>query len=894
MTNSASWVILDASGTTVYTPPSAGGTVTAIPGATASWAWSQLDSSGQQVPAGTYTFQITTSVGIFNATFTIVGGTTSGLAYTNLPQYAVGATVTLGFRNTGSTTITLANSAPWFILNALGAPVYSPIYLTVLVNVPPGTSATWTWNQKNNAGVQVAAGTYTFQITTSVGIFTATFSIGAGTGKTQLTLNASTQDMPSLIFVNNSVFQGYFLAYQSWETGTANNGDIFVEKYDTNWNLKARVQATSLPSYQDSPSLAVVSIGTGYYLELAYTSSEIGGYWHIFAQTFDLNLNYIANSKTQLTSSSTEDLPSIIFDGSSSIYIAYQSWQAGSSFQGDIYIEKLNLNLVSSSKVRVTYENSYQDCPSLLYNPETGIIYVAYVSNATGNLDIFLQRYTSSLGYLNTYQLTTNSTDQYRPSLAPTYVSTYPSIQGLQMAYQSNETGTSNQRDIFVEDFDLNLNTLKKTQITNDQFYSATPSIVPSLVPLGVSWCPGYVAYVSSENGNWDIWLQQLTVTPPPAYSVTIAAYCNTLGVSVAVAITQGGLPSGFSTPCTFSGLTGSQTFTVPGTDGHGHAFKKWSTGSTSLTITVSSGGTYTAYYEQPTPPPTYSATVTAYCYTQGVNVSVAITQGGLPSGFSTPHTFTGLTGSQTFTVPGTDGHGHAFKKWSTGSTSLTITVSSGGTYTAYYGDVQGPVVYVSPNSSVALVSRNVTVAVNVANVTNLYSWQIKLYFNTSSVNCTGASYPDYHIFAGMSFIPVTPIIEQNYIVFGASLIGGGRFDGSGTLCLINFTGLKEGACPLQFDATETFLLDSDLNTMATTRSPGLITVVLTSPLTGDITGPNGAPDGTVNMYDIGLIGKYWLQNVPPAPSICDIVPDGRIDMKDIGLVCRHFMEHYP
>jgi hypothetical protein len=252
------------------------------------------------------------------------------------------------------------------------------------------------------------------------------------------------------------------------------------------------------------------------------------------------------------------------------------------------------------------------------------------------------------------------------------------------------------------------------------------------------------------------------------------------------------------------------------------------------------------------------------------------------------------LTGSQTFTVPGTDGHGHAFKKWSTGSTSLTITVSSGGTYTAYYGDVQGPVVYVSPNSSVALVSRNVTVAVNVANVTNLYSWQIKLYFNTSSVNCTGASYPDYHIFAGMSFIPVTPIIEQNYIVFGASLIGGGRFDGSGTLCLINFTGLKEGACPLQFDATETFLLDSDLNTMATTRSPGLITVVLTSPLTGDITGPNGAPDGTVNMYDIGLIGKYWLQNVPPAPSICDIVPDGRIDMKDIGLVCRHFMEHYP
>jgi outer membrane protein assembly factor BamB len=632
-------------------------------------------------------------------------------------------------------------------------------------------------------------------------------------GKTQLTTDPSTQDMPSLLVVNNGVFQGYFLAYQSWETGTANNGDIFVEKYDKGWNLLTRVQATSLPSYQDSPSLALIFDGTGYLLELAYVSTETtDGYYHIFAQKFGLNLNFI--TKKQITSSSSDqDLPSIIFDGSQSIYVAYQSWETGNSYQGDIFFEKLNLNLNPLSRVRVTTESSYQDCPSLLYNPTTGTIYVAYVSNETGNLNIFKKHYDSNLNDLDVKaQLTTDPTTQYRPSLAPIYGSTVSNILGLQMAYHSWETGPSNQRDIFVENFELVCPSWGKTQITNDQFYSATPSIVPSLVALGSSWCPGYVAYVSNEAGNWDIWLQQLASTPPPTYSATIVAHCNT----------------------------------------------------------------------------------------EGVDVAVAITKDSSPSGFSTPHTFTGLTGSHTFTVPGTDGSGHAFKQWSTGSTSLTITVSSGGTYTAYYGDVQGPIVYVSPYSSVAVVGRNVTIAVNVANVTNLYSWQIKLYFNSSSVNCTSASYPDYHVFAGKPFTQVTPVIGQNYIIFGASLQSSGRFDGSGTLCLINFTGLKEGACPLQFDATETFLLDPNLNSIPTTKSPGLITVVPTSPLIGDITGPNGVPDGTVNMYDISLVSKYFLQTIPPAPSICDItgqtpnVPDGKIDMKDISLVCKHFMEHYP
>jgi hypothetical protein len=375
--------------------------------------------------------------------------------------------------------------------------------------------------------ITLSKGTHTYYFKFSDGVNTVYFPISAPsvpysgptvdglTKKRQLTMHPSDQDMPSLIVVDSGVFQGYFLAYQSWETGDAYNGDIFVEKYDRNWNLLKRVQATNLPSYQDSPSLALVFDGYNYYLKLAYVSTETGNY-DIFVQAFDLDLNFVAK-KQVTTSVYDQDFPSIIFDGSQSIYIAYQSWETGSSYGGDIFVEKFNLNLDSLNKVRITTETSYQDRPSLLYNPETGIIYIAYVSNETGNLDIFMKQYDSNLNYLGRkLQLTTHYTTQFGPSLAPLYASTYPRIRGFQLAYYSWETGTVNNRDIFVEDYDLDCNRLRKTQVTNDQFFSYMPSITPSLIPLGSSWCPGYVAYVSDEKGNWDIWLQELAPAPAP------------------------------------------------------------------------------------------------------------------------------------------------------------------------------------------------------------------------------------------------------------------------------------------------------------------------------------------------------------------------------------------
>ena len=81
----------------------------------------------------------------------------------------------------------------------------------------------------------------------------------------------------------------------------------------------------------------------------------------------------------------------------------------------------------------------------------------------------------------------------------------------------------------------------------------------------------------------------------------------------------------------------------------------------------------------------TYSVTINAHCNTDGSELSVGIIEDGSPTGYSTPHTFSDLTGTHTFTIPGNDSSGHPFKNWNTGEVTTTISVSSGGTYTAYY-----------------------------------------------------------------------------------------------------------------------------------------------------------------------------------------------------------------
>lgn len=119
------------------------------------------------------------------------------------------------------------------------------------------------------------------------------------------------------------------------------------------------------------------------------------------------------------------------------------------------------------------------------------------------------------------------------------------------------------------------------------------------------------------------------------------------------------------------------------------------------------------------------------------------------------------------------------------------------------------------------------TVNITVKNVEGMYGWQVKIYFNATILNCTGAVYPTDHVFAGKQFVPLPPFIEQDYVMFGATLYyEEDVFSGNGTLCQITFIGEAVGTSDLEFNLEDTYLLDFDLDTIDMTVEHGNVTVI--------------------------------------------------------------------
>ena len=114
------------------------------------------------------------------------------------------------------------------------------------------------------------------------------------------------------------------------------------------------------------------------------------------------------------------------------------------------------------------------------------------------------------------------------------------------------------------------------------------------------------------------------------------------------------------------------------------------------------------------------------------------------------------------------------------------------------------------------------TINCSVADVVDLFIWQIKLFFDPTILNCTGAWYPSDHVFAGKIGVPVIPIIDNEigYVLHGYSLLGAEPgFDGSGTLCQIEFEVISCGKSGLNYSepyGADTFLLDSNLDEIST------------------------------------------------------------------------------
>jgi protocatechuate 3,4-dioxygenase beta subunit len=182
----------------------------------------------------------------------------------------------------------------------------------------------------------------------------------------QLTDSATDQDSPSILHVGNE----FFMAYQSWDTGSQNGGDIFITRFDQNWNPIANIQVTNLISYQDHPSIVFAS-GNFY---VAYTSNETGNK-NIFVKRYDPNLNLL-DTRRMTYDGSDHDYPSLNWINGVFLLL-YDSNKAGTY---DVYLDRYLRDWTPVDNAVTVAEPGDQTSSSMAYSTADGLYWVAYAS----------------------------------------------------------------------------------------------------------------------------------------------------------------------------------------------------------------------------------------------------------------------------------------------------------------------------------------------------------------------------------------------------------------------------------------------------------------------------------------------------------------------------------
>jgi hypothetical protein len=146
--------------------------------------------------------------------------------------------------------------------------------------------------------------------------------------------------------------------------------------------------------------------------------------------------------------------------------------------------------------------------------------------------------------------------------------------------------------------------------------------------------------------------------------------------------------------------------------------------------------------------------------------------------------------------------------------------------------------VSVTPSSATVGLGQQVIVNVTVANADSLglYSYELKLYYNTTALNATDAQIPSDHMLKPVQpsriFIVDPGTINQDlgYVSFALTMLGeeAGK-TGNGTLVTVTFKGLVVGNSPLDLPHADLILVDSNGNQIAEENygvDPGLIHIV--------------------------------------------------------------------
>jgi len=147
--------------------------------------------------------------------------------------------------------------------------------------------------------------------------------------------------------------------------------------------------------------------------------------------------------------------------------------------------------------------------------------------------------------------------------------------------------------------------------------------------------------------------------------------------------------------------------------------------------------------------------------------------------------------------------------------------------------EVTGTYIYVNPLETTAIIGDTFTITVNIADVEDLYTWQVNLQFDPVILECTGAWYPAGHVFENRTFVSVDPNINNivGYVLYGCTLLGEvlGENVTEGILCQISFRTRAVGSSSLIFRTIgpgRTFLFDSNSEDIPFTAIGGVAEVV--------------------------------------------------------------------
>jgi len=115
-----------------------------------------------------------------------------------------------------------------------------------------------------------------------------------------------------------------------------------------------------------------------------------------------------------------------------------------------------------------------------------------------------------------------------------------------------------------------------------------------------------------------------------------------------------------------------------------------------------------------------------------------------------------------------------------------------------------------------------ITLNITVANVTDLFTWQVAVHWDPTLLNYSNIFLPSDHVFAGETIYPMGPDISytEGTVIYAVALGAGMEtFNGTGTLCQLNLTLLAPASFPAScniefihyppYTPSDTFLLDS-------------------------------------------------------------------------------------